>query len=261
VRKRLFTAEDASGVHKCLGGLHLVYFYVVRPARLESPGLVWCAALSALSLSSLKFHVPLSNPRGTPTISRLFRLHSIVFALRGAACAAANELLSRERALAVRLAAVFVAAALADAATFLTAQRSGDGEWKTTRSMPYGESIGERQQRLHKLGYAYAQFGALAMCAHASEKPQAPLDTLAAIQGAAFLQTLVRKGLLSARGYHALYSLQLLYVMLLNLSVDAVALSAFALGTVAFALRLAGLNKYAVLVVAALWAAGYEALR
>jgi hypothetical protein len=99
------------------------------------------------------------------------------------------------------------------------------------------------------------------MCAHASEKPLRPLDTLAAIQGAAFLQTLVRKGVLSARGYHVLYSLQLLYVALLGLSVDAVALSAFSLSIVAFSLRLAGLNKYAVLLVAALWATGYEALR
>ena len=258
-RSKLFTDEDASNTHKALGALHLVYFYLVRPLRLQAlPPWLWCAALSLLSLSSLKFHVPLQNPRGVPTISALFRMHSIVFALRGAACAAANELLSRP--LPARVLVVAASAAIADVASFLAAWRSGAGSWTTTRSMPYGESIGERQRRAHRLGYAYAQFGALAMCLHDPEYPLRPLDTLAAIQGAAFLQTLVRKGLLAAWGYHALYSLQLLYVALLGLSLGAPALSSSALSAAAFALRLAGCSKYLVLLFAISWAACYEAM-
>ena len=83
--------------------------------------------------------------------------------------------------------------------------------------------------------------------------PAWPLAILFPIQGAAFLLTLVRKGILTPRGYHTLYSLQLLSVYAVGIrhlfwmwTPDILIMFAFA--GIAYHLRRKGVDKYVIWV-------------
>lgn len=113
----------------------------------------------------------------------------------------------------VRLAATIVCSACvllsswgADMAT--EKLRSVETE-STTATMPYWEGCSIQTQRRFKSFYAYCQFMATLACL-AVGNPAWPFSVLLAIQMASLLMTLVRKGLLSAKGYHIGYTLSLL---------------------------------------------------
>jgi hypothetical protein len=254
---KLMTHEDPWAIHKILGCLHLVYFWVLRLWALWAPRTFWPVAsvallLSCLSVSSLRFSVPTTAPRAAPGINQLFRAHSAIFALRGTTCsviAAASTLSPSQRRLA-KFAVVLGTCALADLFSRLLVRRD-DRDWRTTRTMPYWPECTEGRRRVHVLYYTWAQFGATCMCLTCLDdsNPARAMDTLVAIQGAAFLQTLVRKGILTPYGYHLLYSAQLAHVLLVGArgnNATGLRLSAMALG--ATVLRLKGANKYALLV-------------
>jgi len=135
--------------------------------------------------------------------------------------------------------------------------------------MPYWDGCSVATQKRFKRFYAYSQFMATMACL-AVANPAWPLACLLAIQLASLLMTLVRKGLLSARGYHYGYTAALLLpylvaarsVLLFGLQAqqqqqycrDLCAL--FATGLAVFQLRRRGVNKYALwlpVVAARLW--------
>jgi hypothetical protein len=202
-------------------------------------------------LSSLIFRtVPRQRVVGRPVIWQEFRVHNIAFGLRSVAAAALCALSVRYpafRTAAVRASCAAVLLTLAAADLGTRCLRSDERE-STTATMPYWEGCSVETQRRFKNFYAYCQFIATIGCL-ATMNPAWPLAILLAIQGASFLMTLVRKGLLSARGYHVGYTATLiapyfvgLRSMLVMKSPDFIGL--LLLGAVLYQLRRCGVNKY-----------------
>jgi Cytochrome b5-like Heme/Steroid binding domain len=278
-RRKLFTREDPVGVHKYLGVFCLLHFayrygqmlFFDPSAGLGSrPGLAlqggfsssttgWIAPLcllphAALSLSSLIFHtVPRDRVVGKPMIWQEYRVHNIAFGVRSVVTALICHLSIRmHHAPSWRRLAV-VSTGLAVLATQVVADwgthrfRANENE-STTATMPYWEGCSVQTQKRFKSFYAYSQFMATLACL-AVMNPAWPLAVLLAIQGASLLMTLVRKGLLTARGYHYGYTFTLLvpyavgFRSLLYTSRPEF-LAMLALGAALYQLRRRGANKY-----------------
>jgi hypothetical protein len=218
VRQKLFTAEDPYNLHKTLGVLVAFHFLVLRLyGHFVTPLPFVAAPLAAvgcgvLALSSLRFHVPRASNRTLPAIHAVFRGHNIVFALRSVVCSLANAFLAPRTALAIRVAAVLATRTAADLVE--ARLRASDDDYRTTATMPYWPGCSDARRRCHQLFYSFAQFGATNLCFF--EDALRPLDACIGIQGAAFALTLSRKGILSAYGYHIVYTCQLLYVIALG---------------------------------------------
>lgn len=199
-----------------------------------------------LSLSSLIFHtVPKERVVGKPMIWQEYRVHNIIFGVRSVLTAlaaslaihAGNGRFVRQVAIAFSGACVLLANYGADVAT--EKLRAVENE-STTATMPYWAGCSIKTQQRFKRFYAYCQFMATLAClvssihwmkllfenvflrpiltlssfhpniqTQATCNPAWPLSVLLAIQLASLLMTLVRKGLLSARGYHYGYTASL----------------------------------------------------
>ena len=83
-----------------------------------------------------------------------------------------------------------------------------DASETTTETMPYWAGASPSTIRRFKGFYAYCQWMATLGCL-ANGNPLWPLCIALPIQLASLLMTLVRKGLLTARGYHLLYTASL----------------------------------------------------
>jgi hypothetical protein len=125
-----------------------------------------------------------------------------------------------------------------------------DNAESTTATMPYWEGCSAETQKRFKTFYAYCQFLATGACITVGN-PAWSLAVLLAIQMASLLMTLVRKGLLSAKGYHIGYtiSLALPYFvatrhMFFSRSLDFPVMAAG--GWMLFQLRRRGVSKYAL---------------
>ena len=138
-------------------------------------------------------------------------MHNIIFALRSFVCAglAAASLdastVTRQRAAVGTACTVFASLVAADVAT---ARLREDASETTTGTMPYWAGASPRTIRRFKGFYAYCQWMATLGCL-ANGNPLWPLCIALPIQLASLLMTLVRKGLLTARGYHLLYTASL----------------------------------------------------
>jgi hypothetical protein len=122
----------------------------------------------------------------------------------------------------------------------------------TTATMPYWEGCSKETQRRFKTFYAYCQFMATLACM-AVGNPAWGLVTLLPIQLASLLMTLVRKGLLSSRGYHMGYTATLLMPWFVGIRHTFIRKSPeffllAGLGWGLFELRRQGVNKYALWV-------------
>ena len=195
-----------------------------------------------------------SNPK-TPVVHAMLRAHSVIFSLRSVTCALANSFLPPRGAAVARAAAVGLTIMAADAAD--VAFRTPGDDYRTTGSMPYWPGCSARRRRLHQLFYAYAQFGATALCLE-DGRPFRSLDPCVAIQGAAFLMTLCRKGILTPYGFHCGYTLQLLYVIVVGVYYDDPnernGERPLVTAALAFLARRAGANKYGIwLAFSASW--------
>jgi ferredoxin-NADP reductase len=218
VHTKLITAEDFYHVHKFLGVISVLH-WLVRVTltaiygndvmvRMVHP--VWRSALVcvqvALSLTSLQFHVPRMSSSTKPMIHQLFRAHSIIFAMRGALCSLLLMWCEYASYIYLRSIVVLLTLFAADCAT--TTLSDPLDKYRTTRAMPYWANISQWRQTLHKVYYVGAQFSATLLCI-TSNAELLPLSTLVAIQGAALLQTLVRKSIISTYTYHMVYMVQL----------------------------------------------------
>lgn len=270
-RQKLFTKEDPIGVHKYLGLFCLLNFigryrqmYFGDPAAglgsLGHPFFSMACLLphALLSLSSLIFHtVPKERVVGKPMIWQEYRVHNIVFGIRSVLTALATSLVikTHQHPVARRFGIVFCGACVlvanwaADQATDKLRVVSVES---TTATMPYWEGCSVATQKRFKGFYAYCQFMATLACL-ACGNPSWSLAVLLPIQLASLLLTLVRKGLLSAKGFHYGYTATLVapfFVgfrsVLLTRTYELPAM--LALGYVMYQLRRRGVNKFALWV-------------
>ena len=185
-----------------------------------------------------------------------YRIHNIAFGLRSVLCTwLAWWSVYRGHAAPWRRVAVVGSCAVA-----LTAQlvadwatrnfRANDAE-STTATMPYWDGCSIETQKRFKLFYAYSQFMATLACI-AVCNPAWSLSVLLAIQCASLFMTLVRKGILTAKGYHLLYTLTLVMPYFVGLRSNlwmhpASFPSMMAMGAALFGLRARfGISKYAL---------------
>lgn len=270
--QKLFTKEDPIGVHKFLGVfvlLHFAFRYMQMLFGDPSAGLgtrlgkgpSMFAAMclvphGLLSLSSLIFHtVPRERVVGKPMIWQEYRVHNICFGLRSVVTAflawlaiyMGNTPSWRRIAVTCSCLTALTANIVADEGT---RRLRADTAESTTATMPYWEGCSIETQKRFKSFYAYSQFLATGACITVGN-PAWCLSVLLAIQMASLLMTLVRKGLLSARGYHIGYTITLalpyfvaMRAMIISQSPDFPVLAAG--GWILYQLRRRGVNKYAL---------------
>ncbi|KAL7470184.1 hypothetical protein ACHAXS_010443 [Conticribra weissflogii] len=269
-KKKLFTREDPQNIHKGCGLFVLLHyafrFYQMLFGDLSSGfgsrmghgatviGPLCLIPHAVLSLSSLIFHtVPKERIVGQPMIWREFRAHSIIFAMRsiiGTLCAWISVYFDhhpivRKMAIVVSSLSILIANYAAETATKKLCPSNLES---TTATMPYWEGASIETQRRFKSFYAYCQFLATLACLSISN-PAWPFAVMLPIQLAAFLMTMVRKGFLSAKSYHVLYTLSLVmpYVVAVRDMIYTETLEVvyvFVLGYLLYRLRCCGLGKY-----------------
>lgn len=266
-RTKLFTKEDPIGIHKYCGLfvlLHFAYRFVQSFFGDPTAGMgnymgkgssfISLACLiphTVLSLSSLIFQtVPKERIVGRPMIWQEFRAHNIIFGTRSIWCTLMAWLAVykpdfRKAFVIGSSASILGAVWAADVAT--SKLRDNDNE-STTATMPYWDGCSIETQHKFKTFYAFSQFMATTACMM-TLNPAWPLLVLLPIQLASLLMTLVRKGLLSAKGYHIGYTISLClpYISAIRSFIysganDIPLLTGIA--SVLFALRRKGLNKY-----------------
>ncbi|CAJ1356212.1 unnamed protein product [Effrenium voratum] len=225
---KLFTREDRFQIHKVLGVyvlLHYLYRHIRVFAGNPTGGFTgsWLSLLmviphAMLSLSSLIFHIPRERVAEKPMIWQEFRAHNICFALRSFLCftllwiAQHAEMQGSHFAVALRGVCVLGSAALClgamRAADWATARLREKSAESTTATMPYWEGCSQRTQGRFKAFYMLAQILATGGCL-ASFNLFWPFAIMLPIQLASLLMTLVRKGILSTKGYHLIYTASL----------------------------------------------------
>ena len=143
-----------------------------------------------------------------------YRIHNIAFGLRSVLCTALAWIAvvhghwAPWRRVAVVGSCIVAALAQRAADWGTTHYRANDAE-STTATMPYWEGCSVTTQKRFKMFYAYSQFMATLACI-AVCNPAWPFSILCAIQCASLFMTLVRKGILTARGYHYMYTFTLI---------------------------------------------------
>jgi hypothetical protein len=208
--RKLFTHDDPIHVHKALGAFALMHFVYRGALRLcyGSSGLgdgrastaVLVAMHAALSLSSLMFRIPVARHAHLQMLTAEIRAHSILFTMRSVACCLIGMVWT---AWWPRILICLVTALCADVAT----ARLGGGN----RTLIRGASFGDKQVQPMMLVLYYVGIQAGGMY-QTIESPDATFSYLVGVQLAAFGGTLVRKGIISTRGWHVGYAATLLLV-------------------------------------------------
>ena len=214
-----FTAHDVGHLH-ALCGLYVVMHALLRFVWWLQFGrcflggdvrtLLSMVPHIALSMSGLLFF-PLSTKRSekNPLLWREGRLHSVIFAGRSLVACLLVWLSLRTHSpvwLYLRGPAVIATCALADVAT----AKYGTKERTTMRSMPWDPTVvntpaGAMVQHAATLFYSISQLAATKVCL-LSYRADEPFWVLVVVQISAFLFTCVRKGILSASGWHEAYA-------------------------------------------------------
>jgi ferredoxin-NADP reductase/lipid-A-disaccharide synthase-like uncharacterized protein len=272
---KLVTHEDKFHIHKLMGSISILnYFYLffdcfysgatadmtLRSVDTGFIALTWVHTV--LSLSALQFLIPRTRTGILPMIWQEFRAHSIIFALRSfliinlvyfcKLSVDVNTINTRNPGsyivanTLVRCMFVVVAMKLADISTgFLRENRKET----TTATMPYWSGCPPRLQSVIKYFYTHSQFMATIACLF-SKVPYI-LAVAFPIQIASFLMTLVRKQIISAFWYHALYGGSLAVVYLIN-SADPALYVISLLGMMMMYIRIQlKCNKYALWILTA----------
>jgi ferredoxin-NADP reductase/lipid-A-disaccharide synthase-like uncharacterized protein len=226
---KLITHEDKFHIHKFMGVASLLnYFYLffdcfysgatatLTLRRADSPAFIALTWIhTVLSLSALQFLIPRTRTGILPMIWQEFRAHSIIFAVRSFLIINLLHLLQHMHlnisSWLIRTACVLLAMKLADISTHYLRENRKE---TTTATMPYWSDCNPRLQASIKYFYTHSQFMATITCLF-SDAPYI-LAVAFPIQIASFLMTLVRKNIIPAFWYHALYAGSLLIVYLIN---------------------------------------------
>ena len=209
--RKFFTKEDTLHVHKILGSgalLHFIYrFYnicVYNDARFtlaHTPLFIFLHM--ALSGTSMLFHVPSNRVTKRPMIYREFRLHSIVFAYRSLFVMLILHYFPGPASAWFRALVVLGTFLCADWATL-----HYKPQHTTMRDMPFSDWVPPLAIKSLNCYYSVSQVLAT-MNMIIRPSMDVVFMTVFPIQIAAFLMTCVRKGVLSADGWHILYALSL----------------------------------------------------
>jgi len=223
---KLFTHEDKFNIHKICGTIALINFTHLfidfylsgfigeihyRSVNFSLMVLSWIHGL--LSLTSFQFLVPKSRTGILPMIWQEFRAHSSIFALRSIIIMNLIYFCGKNHLIDImRLGIVFITMYLAD---IFSKNLKSNSKETTTSTMPYWTGLDPNIQKYIKIFYTHAQLMATFGCLFL-ELPYNLLYLIFPIQFAAFLMTLVRKNIISAKLYHILYGLSLLSVYIIN---------------------------------------------
>ena len=243
---KLNTKEDSTFLHKYLGFLCLsnfiyryAYYFTYGNMNLNnifSMFLVFVHGL--LSISSFIFHIPnIRNPL-KPMIYPEFRMHSIVFAMRGVICC---WLFYFNYHYIHRIIICYMTFVLADMTSSYYNKNGKNG--KTMRNMPFDSSIRyENQQQVTKM-HSVMQIGATTYMLGNIDSAFSPLF---AIQLAAFLMTLVRKSIISTTTWHAIYSFSLWinFYLFANLPISYIIINQMMMGNYIYFFFPYKVNKY-----------------
>jgi hypothetical protein len=208
-----------------------------------------------LSTSSLIFDtVPKERVVGMPMIWQEYRVHNILFGIRsvltGMICSLSIRFSHRSpiiRPIAIWATCLVCLTTMIGADIATSKLRANDRE-STTATMPYWDGCTKQRQKQFKVFYAYSQFMATFAC-FMMTNPAFSLAVLLAIQLASLLMTLVRKGLLTTRGYHMIYTATLIapYFVAFRSILLTKTLElpiAFTIASVMFIIRRHGVSKY-----------------
>ena len=230
---KLFSHHDHFHSHATVGVLVLLHFVwrFIQVCRTgtsfpptESRVFQTACILLHVILPTLSFQLPLPLKRNTnkPMIWFEARWHSLIFATRHCVVVLgsiwglwpnpyASHLMRFSSEWWYTLTAEILAKQIMTVLTCrcakIVSDKYGDPKFRTTNSMPYPDNVSAKTQLVLKEGYARRQFGATALCVMGDTT--SVFWALLAIQGAALLMTLVRKGLITAATYHRVYALQL----------------------------------------------------
>ena len=175
---------------------------------------------SALSLTSLLFHIPKRRNRSNPMIWPEFRWHSILFACRSFVammwvwtCLRVGIELNSVLAIVGRLAIVWTNLILADMVTAYYKKMALLLKDDSTMSgMPYPKDWSQSTQDAFTTVYASLQFIATS-AVMLNFNQYTLLMSAIPVQLAAFLMTCVRKSIMSAKGWHYWYSFSFLLAL------------------------------------------------
>lgn len=216
---KLATKEDSSHIHKILGGIVLLnygyrYLHYIMYGNMNFKTNIDLYILflhGILSISSLIFHIShVRNPQ-QPMIYPEYRMHSILFALRSVLCCLVHYYDYHYKNIIVICALTLVSA---DMITMhynpyydpFYNKKNLPGNGKTMRNMPFDKSVSSEDRQLITYMHSYHQIGATLYMFGNIDMAFSPMF---AIQLAAFLMTLVRKGIINGKVWHSVYSLSL----------------------------------------------------
>jgi hypothetical protein len=224
---KLFTREDRFQLHKICGLFSLLHFFYrayllvsTGSMRFEDNFGLTVAAISIhflLSTSSLIFKIPNARIKIAPMIYPEFRLHSIVFASRSMVLMVLQSFYGHYVNGVIpfyfRWSIIMVTMILADYITTKYGETCERGSGTTIRDMPFPDYISDSFKSKANIFYSQAQMLATAYLLLGVATPKITeyaFLILFPIQLAAFLMTLVKKGILPSIDWHIFYALSLL---------------------------------------------------
>jgi hypothetical protein len=221
---KLVTRDDSFHLHKTLGILAMSHF-VFRAFLLITTGTMGFETNFALSSVAIAIHLCLSTSslifklskkriKTAPMIYPEFRLHSIIFASRSLALMAMQTCCMHFFGVLppfmLRWLVVMLAMVCADYTTRCLGDARGNGT--TIRDMPFPEFVPSQFVAMVNTFYSQSQILAtsyLLFGTSSSQLTEYAFLILFPIQMAAFLMTMVKKGIISSVDWHAVYSLSL----------------------------------------------------
>ena len=188
--------------------------------RFEDNFILTVAAITIhvlLSTSSLIFKIPNKRIKVAPMIYPEFRLHSIVFASRSLALMALQAIYghfhNRVIPFYLRWLIIMITMLLADFITIKYGEVGERGSGTTIRDMPFPDYISDSFKSKANIFYSQSQMLATAYLFLGVATPKIleyAFLILLPIQLAAFLMTMVKKGILSSMDWHIFYSSSLM---------------------------------------------------
>ena len=236
----LFTNHDKFNIHKTFGIIalanFLLRFYYAIIYRNSFPNfehkIISCSLVfvhALLPFTSLRLPLPEKRNFNSPMIWKEFRLHSVLFSCRHVLFTLFtilklwptqnSYLLEKKYKIYILITESIIKYLLIigciNLANIIT-KKYGDNEKRTTNSMPYPHNLTDVEVQKIKLEYSKKQFGATILAIFPGDiGATLNFAPLYAIQTAAFMMTLVRKGKCQTIHYHIVYSLMLLYPLYL----------------------------------------------
>ncbi|CAK8991188.1 unnamed protein product [Durusdinium trenchii] len=234
---RLFTKEDGFNIHKTLGIsvlVHVLYRAYAQLARIPDAGftsgygsLALCWLSIALQSTSYFFEVPRARLLGSPMIWQEWRAHNFIFVSRHVAaftiCWAYLRWVNTSNQIASTMLDFSMFAVLyiqLYSVDVVTAYIREDKHTSLTASWPFWDGCPIWLEKTIKWYYTIAQFQASTLLIMTGNDLFGKYMVIFPFQFASFLMTLVRKGIITTKGFHAGYLWSLWMVVWLILDAD-----------------------------------------